>query len=209
MTIKTLIRVISVAIISLVATAVALFTTVQRDPRHRIVQEPAAIASHEVALILGASVKRDGTPSDALFDRVMTGIDLYKEGKVSKLLMTGDDGKFHTNEIQAMKKIALEHGVPEEDILTDGHGYRTYESCKRAVAVFHITDAVIITQNFHLPRAMYLCTQLGMQNIQGLSADRRHYRQIVFFSFRDAFASIKAWIDINVFPPDPPVKEGK
>lgn len=159
-----------------------------------------------VAVVLGASVKRDGTPSDALQDRVQTAIRLYKMGKVGKLLMTGDDGGFHVNEVATMKRMALEAGAPEQDVIVDGHGYRTYESCKRAVEVFGIKEAILVTQRFHLYRALYLCTQLGMNEVQGISADLQTYERILFFTLRDWVASLKAWSDINLFPPSPPVK---
>lgn len=157
-----------------------------------------------VAIVLGASVKTDGTASDALFDRVVVAATLYREGKVEKLLMTGDDGEFHVNEVATMKRLAIAQGVPEEQIMIDGHGYRTYESCKRASQTFGIKEAIIVTQRFHLGRALYLCHAFGM-NVQGVSADRQHYVRIFYFTIRDLLASAKAWWDIHVEPPDPPV----
>ncbi len=183
----------------------SIIIQVRQGQSDRVIHHTAEVTQHEVGVILGASVKRDGTPSDALRDRVIVGVEVYKEGKVHKLLMTGDDGKFHTNEVAAMKKIAMDLGVPEHDILTDGHGYRTYESCKRAVARFHITSAVIITQDFHLRRALYLCQNLGMTEIQGLSADRHVYKNILYFTLRDLLATVKAWSDISLIPPTSPV----
>lgn len=168
--------------------------------------DPNSLQPHPVAMVLGASIKEDGTASDALYDRVSVGIDLYKLGKVEKILLTGDDGRFRSNEIAVMKQMALDQGVPESAILTDGQGYRTYESCKRAVTVFQITDAVVITQEFHLRRALYLCSHLGMTQLEGLTADRHRYANIVYFTVRDTFASVKAWIDIHLIPPTSPVK---
>lgn len=156
------------------------------------------------AIVLGASVRQDGTPSDALYDRVITAAEAFRAGKVERLLMTGDDGKFHSNEVEAMARIAAQAGVPEGAIDIDGHGYRTYESCKRAAQVYNIKQAVIITQRFHLGRALYLCSAFGI-DVQGLAADKRPYAEIVTFSIRDLLASFKAWLDINVWAPDPPV----
>jgi vancomycin permeability regulator SanA len=157
------------------------------------------------AIVLGASVKQDGTPSDALRDRILTASELYKDGKVTKLLMTGDDGKFHVDEVSAMKKTAEEFGVPSVDILVDGHGYRTYESCKRARAIYDIQQAIVVTQRFHLGRALFLCSRLGI-DIQGMIADRQSYQKILIFTARDIASSVKAWWDIHVQPPKPPVQ---
>lgn len=165
----------------------------------------------QVAMILGASIKPDGAPSDALKDRVDTGIELYKTGKARKLLITGDDGAFRSNEVATMRRLVIEAGVPEEDILVDGHGYRTYESCKRAINVFGMTGLIVVTQRFHLSRALYLCSKLGIEaqgemNVQGVPADLQTYERIVFFTVRDWAATLKAWWDINILPPEPPVR---
>lgn len=158
-----------------------------------------------VAMVLGASVKQDGTASDALADRVMTGVDLYKQHKVEKILMTGDDGRFHVDEVSSMKKLAVESGVPAEDVLVDGQGYRTYESCKRAVQEFAIKKAVLVTQRFHLGRSLYLCHDFGME-VQGIAADRHSYDKIVSFVVREIGASIKAWWDVHIQEPKSPVE---
>lgn len=163
------------------------------------------VALAPVAMILGASVKLDGTPSDALRDRVTVGVQLYKQAKVRTLLMTGDDGGFHADEVATMKRLAIEAGVPEKDILVDEHGYRTYESCKRAVEVFGVKQGMIVTQRFHLPRALYLCSHLGME-AWGVSADLQTYERIVFFTLRDLASSLKAWWDINIMTPASPVQ---
>lgn len=155
-------------------------------------------------IVLGASVKPDNTPSDALYDRIATAVDLYNSGTVQKLLMTGDDGKFHVNEVEIMKHTAIELGVPESDIEIDGQGYRTYESCKRAEQELHITRAVIVTQRFHLGRALYLCSHFGIE-VSGATADRQSYQRITFFWLRDLAASFKAWWDVNIQAPEPPV----
>lgn len=160
----------------------------------------------EFAIVLGASVKQDGTPSDALEDRVMEAVDAYKAGKVRTLLMTGDDGAFHINEVETMARVAREAGVPGEDIIVDGQGYRTYESCKRAWEKYEIKEAVIVTQRFHLSRALFLCGAFGM-DVQGLPADRRTYQRIGFFFGRDLLASFKAFWDVYVWPPKSPVEE--
>lgn len=148
------------------------------------------------AIILGASVKADGMPSDALRDRLTVGIELYQTKKAEKLLVTGDDGGFHANEVDTMKKYLLDHGVPEEAITVDGKGYRTYESCKRAHDEFHIKKAIVVTQRFHMGRALYLCDALGVES-EGLTADLEPYIKAKFFWARDLVASVLAFWDIN------------
>lgn len=148
------------------------------------------------AILLGASIKADGTPSDALQDRLTVGVELYKSQKVEKLLVTGDDGGNRSNEVEAMKKYLLEQGVPEEAIMVDGQGYRTYESCKRAHDEFKIEKAVVVTQRFHMGRALYLCDALGVESA-GVTSDLQPYVRSTFFWTRDLVASVLAFWDIN------------
>ena len=195
------------AIITLGAVVFVVGIVVYVQVRHidRIGQEKTPV---EYAIVLGASVKQDGTPSDALYDRIATAVELYNDELVEKLLMTGDDGKFHVNEVEIMRRTAVELGVPESDVEVDGQGYRTYESCKRAKQILHIDQAVIVTQRFHLGRAIYLCGSFGI-DVQGEPADRQTYQRIAFFWTRDLVSSFKAWWDINVIEPMPPVDESE
>jgi SanA protein len=171
----------------------------------RIQSDVSRVRRAPVAIVLGASVKRDQTPSDALRDRILGAVDLYERGIVKRILMTGDDGAFHIDEISVMVKTATEAGVPREDIWTDGHGYRTYESCKRAIEQYHVTNAVVVTQRFHMARALFLCNQLGI-DASGYLADRRSYERGAFFWIRDLASSVKAFWDVYVDEPLPPVE---
>jgi len=111
--------------------SLCIITRVQLKDINAIAKQADDLNPAPIAIVLGASVKLDGSPSDALSDRILTATELYQAGKVEKILMTGDDGAFHADEVDAMARTAREAGVPERDILIDGHGYRTYESCKR------------------------------------------------------------------------------
>lgn len=184
---------------------VSMIAYVQLAPRNLMKPTVASLDAAPVAMVLGASVKDDGTLSDALKDRILTGVELYQTGKVTQILMTGDDGGLRRNEIVPMKQAALDAGVPEKDILTDGEGYRTYESCKRASQIFDIKKAIVVTQRFHLPRALYLCSRFGI-DVQGIAADKQPYVRILYFTMRDLLASAKAWWDINVYAPASPVR---
>jgi vancomycin permeability regulator SanA len=200
---------IAVNVLVTAAAALAAFSvisvfTVQLVYMPRIRERIGDVPKAPVAIILGASVKKDGTPSPALEDRIMSGVDLYRAGTVETLLMTGDDGAFHIDEISVMKRVAIEAGVPETAIWTDPHGYRTYESCKRAITVFGVKNAVVVTQRFHLGRALFLCNQLGI-DATGFAADRREYEGYGEFWLRDFASSVKAFYDIYITPPKSPV----
>ena len=184
--------------------SLCIIARVQLKDINAIAKQADDLNPAPIAIVLGASVKLDGSPSDALSDRILTATELYQAGKVEKILMTGDDGAFHADEVDAMARTAREAGVPERDILIDGHGYRTYESCKRAVQVYDIRNAIIVTQRFHLGRALYLCDHFGM-TVQGLAADKRSYKDIIKFTLRDFAASVKAWWDLNIMEPASPI----
>ncbi|MBU1348648.1 YdcF family protein [Patescibacteria group bacterium] len=202
---KTVFVALGVVFVSLAILAVIL-AQVQLTYAGRIfAPNVTSVPSADVAIVLGASILPDGTPSDALRDRLDTGLDLYRNGTVDRILITGDDGRFHVNEIASMRDHLTTADVPWEHIIVDDRGYRTYESCKRAAQVLHIETAVVVTQRFHLGRALYLCNAFGIDAI-GVTADRHVYRRNTYFWARDLASSIKAWWDINIIPPDPPVK---
>ncbi len=180
----------------------AMMAEVQSKYANRI-QAPPTSSSSTTAIILGAGVFKNGTPTDALRDRLDTGIQLYNEHAVNQLLLTGDDGAYHADEIDVMQRYILEHNVPTSTLIFDGKGYRTYESCKHAKEL-GLSSVIVVTQRFHLSRALYLCNKLGL-NAVGASADRHTYRSISYFWLRDLAASVEAWWDINIQAPAPPV----
>ena len=126
--------------------------------------------SKSVAIIFGAQVTRRGRLSTMLRDRVETGIDLYRAGKVEFLLMSGDGRTDFYNEPTTMRDYAIEQGVPADAILTDPAGLRTYDSCYRARDAFGLTEAILVTQEFHLDRALFICNGLGIEAV-GVYAD--------------------------------------
>jgi len=115
-----------------------------------------------IAIVLGAGLRRDGTPTLVLQDRITTAVALYQQRKVMKLLMSGDNSVENYNEPEAMRRFAVQLGVPEHDIVLDYAGFRTYDTCFRAKHIFNVDEAIIVTQSFHLPRALYLCRELGI-----------------------------------------------
>ncbi len=158
----------------------------------------------QAIIILGASLKPDGTPSDALKDRLIRGAELFQAGKAPTILITGDGGLNRTDEITAMRNFLLNLQIPDQSIIEDREGYRTYESCKRAKQEFNIDNAIIVTQQFHLVRALYICNALDVDST-GIASDLQTYEKINFFTLRDWLASFKAWIDVNIWEPKSPV----
>ena len=158
-----------------------------------IVHTVEELERRPVALVFGGGMKEDGSMSAMQTDRVIRAIELYKAGKVEKLIMTGDDGTNRRDEVHAMEKFAIEGGVPAEDIETDGKSFNTYLSCKRAKEVLDIDKAVAISQRFHLPRILFFCNKLGVDTV-GLSSDLRppSYRGRVWTSgIREMLARVK------------------
>lgn len=140
------------------------------------VDSPALPQQH-VAMVFGAGLDSEGEPSPMLYDRVATAADLYDKGKVQKLLMTGDNSTVDHNEVEAMRKTAVGLGVDDSDIVLDYAGFSTWDSCYRAREVFNLSEATLVTQQFHLPRAIYTCNQLGVKSV-GVIADRQPYHTV-------------------------------
>lgn len=187
------------AIILIAAAAYAIF--IVRIPQDVFVYEAATVPERPVALVLGASIRR-GEPSAMLTDRLDAAVELYNEKKVKKLIVSGDNREEHYNEPVIMKRYLSERGIPLDDIISDYAGRRTYDSCYRLKEIFGQESAIIVTQRYHLVRALYLCRSLGIDAV-GIAADRSRY---AFFSAeyaRDIAASLKAWLDINFFKPTP------
>jgi SanA protein len=170
-------------------------------PRTKIAEESR---SAPVALVLGAGLNRDGTPGVVLQDRVETAAELYFAGKVEKLLMSGDNSTIYYDEPGAMHDYAISLGVPEEDIVQDFAGRRTYDSCYRAKEIFGVDDLIVVTQAFHLPRALYLCNAFDIEST-GVPADDDNYRlsSYTYWWVREVLATIKAYWDVLILHPMP------
>jgi vancomycin permeability regulator SanA len=134
-----------------------------------------ALPDNRAALVFGAGLNRAGGPSAILYDRVATAADLYAAGKVSKLLMSGDNSTTNYNEVEAMRQTAIQLGVPDDDIYLDYAGFNSWDSCYRARDIFGLDSATLVTQRFHLPRAVFTCRHLEIDAV-GVTADRQPYR---------------------------------
>ena len=168
----------------------------------QIYAEALDAPSSPAAIVLGAGYWPGGRLSHALADRMDTAIALYDAGRVNKLLLTGDNRFADYNEPAAMAAYAQARGVPSEDLVLDYAGRRTYDSCYRASAIFGAEQAILVTQEFHLPRALYTCNQLGLETV-GVVADQRSYLRATWYQLRELFALTRAWLDVNLFKPVP------
>jgi SanA protein len=166
------------------------------------------VPADRVAIVFGAGLRYDGTPTAILRDRVETAVQLYNNGKVEKLLMSGDNTVVEYNEPESMRQYALSLGVPDEAIVLDYAGRRTYDTCYRAKAIFEVKSAILITQDFHLPRALYLCNHLGIEAV-GVEANNFYYRKIsrLIWNTRELFATFGAFMDVYVYKPLPVLGE--
>ena len=158
------------------------------------------------AIVFGAGLTASGAPTAVLKDRVTIAVQLYQAGKVEKILMSGDNRFIYYNEPGAMKSYALELGIPEEDIVLDFAGRRTYDTCYRAGEIFGLDQAILVTQNFHLSRALYTCNALGIQSL-GVEADLRSYRDEGFWSIREIPACLIAFFQVHLTRPEPVLGE--
>ena len=157
----------------LVLAATVPYWIVRRHYGPRILSPDNAPAK-AIAIVFGAGLRRDGTPTAVLADRVTTAAWLYRQGKVKKLLMSGSASGPQSDEPGAMRKLAMSLGVSSEDIYVDRGGNRTYLTCLRALRLFGVSEAILVSQQFHLPRALAICDALGMEAF-GAHADMRTY----------------------------------
>lgn len=152
-------------------------------------------------IVLGCQVKDDGSLSHMLRDRLMRGLEVYEAGAAPKLLMSGDHGREDYDEVGAMKNYAIENGVPSEDIFMDHAGFSTYETVYRAKEIFEADKVIIVTQEYHLYRALYIAKQLGVE-AYGVSSDLNTYAGQSMRDFREVLARCKDWA-MCIFKPEP------
>ena len=164
-------------------------------------QQAAELTDVDCILVLGCGVKSDGSPSDMLHDRLRMGVELYDLGAAPKLLMTGDHGRSNYDEVDAMKRFAVEAGVKSENVFMDHAGFSTYESMYRAKEIFQAKKIIIVTQEYHLYRAIYIAESLGLE-AYGVSADYRSYSGQTGRDVREILARVKDF-GTSMFQPKP------
>lgn len=201
------IRWLLVVLFIVVAIALSPFIVVQLikfTNQSKIYSEVPAIPARPVAIVFGAGLNRDGSPSRMLSDRLDGAIALYNAGKVETLLLTGDE--VTSLEISGMRTYAIENGIPASKILTDQAGLRTYDSCYRAIHNFGINSAILVTQGYHLPRALFTCSGLGIDAV-GFKAGQDNYPNQDYYNQREFLATFLSWVDITFTHPEPQVQD--
>lgn len=159
------------------------------------------VPENKVAIVLGAGVLPDGQPTPYLKERIETAVKLYKAGRVHKLLMSADNSSKRYNEPVAMRKLAERLGVKPRDITLDYAGFNTYDSCYRAHAIFGVSQATVISQGYHLPRAVATCDHLGIKSI-GVDALHNGRDFTVSYIMREWASTDKAVFQL-IFKPHP------
>ncbi len=161
----------------------------------------AQLQGVDCIIVLGCQVKEDGSLSHMLHDRVRRGVELYKAGAAPKLLMSGDHGRVEYNEVKAMKKFATDNNVPSEDVFMDHAGFSTYETMYRAKEIFQAKKVLVVTQEYHLYRSIYIGKALGLE-AYGVSADYRSYAGQFYRDCREILARCKDFA-LSIFKPKP------
>ena len=164
-------------------------------------QEAAQLQDVDCILVLGCGVRDDGTPSAMLEDRLKRAVELYQMGASAKLLMSGDHGESDYDEVATMKAFAVNAGIASEDIFMDHAGFSTYESMYRAKEIFQVRKVIIVTQAYHLHRAIYIAQKLGLE-AYGVAADYRSYSGQSSRDVREVLARVKDMATC-IFKPDP------
>lgn len=156
----------------------------------------------DAIIVLGAGVKNDGTPSDILADRLETSIEVYNEGAAGALILSGDHGREEYNEVGAMKDYVLKNNIDESIVFMDHAGFSTYDTMYRAKEIFKVKSAIIVTNEYHLPRALYIARKLGIE-AYGVKSDKRGYQLMDSYKKREALAKLKDFAYVNILKPEP------
>jgi vancomycin permeability regulator SanA len=182
-----------VAVIAIGAVGLAMV----RREEPRMYWNLGSLPARPVAIVFGAGLKPDQTPSAMLADRLDGAFTLYRANKVRSLLFTGDNGTVWHNELASMLEYALKHRIPRTAIALDYAGFNTRDSCYRAAALFHVHSAILVTQAYHMPRALYLCRREGIDAVGYARPDWGRYGAALLLQealIRESLARTKAVI---------------
>ena len=203
--VKKILKITAVVFLCLSIIGIIALTAISRHivnrTRSRIIspEEAARLQDIDCIIVLGCGVRPDNTPSHMLEDRLKTGISLYESQVAPKLLMSGDHGRKDYDEVNVMKNFAMKNGIASSDIFMDHAGFSSYETIYRAKEIFKVKRAIIVTQEYHLYRTLYLAEALGLE-AYGVSADLRTYRGQLERDLRELLARSKDFISAKTKP---------
>jgi len=180
------------------AVVFGLSSYIKKETAEKIITAEEATDA-DCILVLGCGVREDGSPSLMLRDRLEKGIELYEAGTAPKLLMSGDHGRKDYDEVNLMKSYAMGKGVPSEDIFMDHAGFSTYDSMYRARDIFCAEKVIVVSQEYHLYRALYLAEKLGLE-AYGVPAQDVNYRGQAYREFREMLARAKDFCTAVIRP---------
>jgi len=192
--------IIIIAIILIVVLGINLYVRLSTKKQILDKESYSKLSDVDCIIVLGAAIWGD-KPSPMLEDRLLEGINLYKNSVSDKILMSGDHGRQEYDEVNIMKEFATQKGVPSENIFMDHAGFSTYESIYRAKEIFGAKRIVIVTQKYHLYRALYIANQLGLE-AYGVGADPRQYVGATYREIREILARNKDFVKC-IFKPEP------
>ena len=192
--------VLVVAIFILIVFSINLYVKLSTKKQILTNNDYSSLQNIDCIIVLGAGIWGD-KPSPMLEDRLLQAIDLYKKGVASKIIMSGDHGKAEYDEVNVMKKFAIEKGIPSEDIFMDHAGFSSYESIYRAKDIFEAKKVVVVTQEYHLYRALYIANSLGLE-AYGVGADPRQYVGALYRELREILARNKDFVKC-LYKPEP------
>lgn len=159
-------------------------------------------SENDAIIVLGAGVRADGTPSDILADRLETSLEAFEAGLGNTFLLSGDHGREEYNEVGSMKKYILQNDIDEKIIFMDHAGFSTYDTMYRAKEIFKVDKAIIVTNEYHLPRALYIARKLGI-DAYGIKSDKRQYQLMDSYKKRELLAQLKDFVYVNILKPEP------
>ncbi|MBE6992476.1 MAG: SanA protein [Ruminococcaceae bacterium] len=201
-TIKKLIIILIIIVVIALAALLIINSIVKSAADGRLLTvEDAASLNADCILVLGAGVYSSGQPSPMLNDRLEYGISLYEVGAAEKLLMSGDHGRKEYDEVNVMKDFAIDSGIPSEDVFMDHAGFSTYESLYRARDIFEAETVIIVTQEYHMYRTLYIADKLGL-DAYGVCSDPREYAVQWYRDLREIAARTKDFVQC-IFMPEP------
>jgi SanA protein len=195
---KKLKTILLIGVLLLIAGIIVVFLIniyILKTSENYIFQEIRDLPQTQAALVLGAMVYSNGEMSDIFADRVITARELYSAGKVDKLIISGDHGQNGYDEVNVAKEYLLKNEVAPQDIFLDHAGFDTYDSIYRAKEIFQIESMVVVTQEFHVPRAVYIGNALNIETY-GYIADRQEYLAASYNFLRESLARIKAFLNV-------------